>query len=224
MAVTDYDFLLTRNELIEQVYRKIGVLPHGESMTAEQLDDGVKRLNLIVKSWQADNVFLWQEFTTTQALTPGTASYTLPTDPAAYSVVRAYYRSGTPDSDVELRYVKWAEYQLISDKDSDGTPVVYSVDTKNNSIVLYPVPTVADDLLLFCAEMQKDFDIPTDTGDFPAKWQRPIFYTLAADLAEDYPSTGVNQPRLEKKAGQLYAIARGSEIDTSDVEHVKGAY
>ena len=58
MASTDYDFILTRDELIDESYRKIGVLADGENISSEQLDTANKKLNLIIKAWEGNGIYL----------------------------------------------------------------------------------------------------------------------------------------------------------------------
>ena len=48
-----YDFNLTRNEIITEAFRDIGVIDEGnDTPTASQLAVGARRLNMIVKNLQ----------------------------------------------------------------------------------------------------------------------------------------------------------------------------
>lgn len=222
MAASDYDFILTRNELIEQSFKKVGALVDGEALSAEQIDTGVKRLNLIVKDVQSDNVFLWQQFVDNTPITVGTDTYDLPTDPPAHAVDKAFYKKN--DRDEELEYLAWREYQDVYDKTTTGKPTHYSIDQRNQTIYLWPVPNEIATLSLFCISKLKDFDDSDGSGDFPAKWQRFLMYALAADLGEDFALSATEQRKLESKAQECYMRARSSEMDSGDCNFVSGAY
>jgi len=54
-----YDFNLTRNEIIELAFEQIGVKQSNQELTPEQYSRGNKLLNAMVKSWAAEEIFLW---------------------------------------------------------------------------------------------------------------------------------------------------------------------
>lgn len=221
MAATDYDYILTRNQLIEQAYRKIGVVVQGESMTAEQLADAVIRLNLILKEWESDKVFLWREHLVSVSLVVGTDSYAAETDPAIHWIDRAYLRRDNRDT--ALEYLSWREFQDIYDKTTEGRPTTYSFDARNRRIHLWPVPSEADTLRYLAITSLKDWTAEGSSGEFPARWQRPLLYTLAADLAEDYADVNMAMT-LQRQAVNSYMKARRSEIDESENDFTKGSY
>lgn len=47
-----YDFLVTRNEIINDAYTELGYLAAGETLAAEDLTWGARKLNMLVKQWQ----------------------------------------------------------------------------------------------------------------------------------------------------------------------------
>lgn len=225
MAATDYDFLLTRNELIEQAWRKIGVLPQGETMSAEQLSDAVARLNMIVNEWTVDGVFVWRRFPVEMTLGVNTSEYEFPDDaaePVIETIDSAFVRINNIDT--ELEYLNFREFQQISNKEATGVPVVFSLDHKESIIHFWPTPTVADTVLLWCVARLRDWGDEDESGDFPARWQRSLFYALVCDLLEDNPSTSLSRREMEAKADKLYMRARRGESDNSDNEFVKGSY
>jgi len=56
---TDYN--RTANQIISLAFRIIGVGTQGEALEAEEQEDGLERLNLMVKSWQAEKIHLWKK-------------------------------------------------------------------------------------------------------------------------------------------------------------------
>ena len=53
-----YSFSNTRNDMIDQAYRNIGVLPSGQNLTAEQYDEAGKILNTMIKSWRGQGILI----------------------------------------------------------------------------------------------------------------------------------------------------------------------
>lgn len=67
----------TRNTIITQALRIIGVVAEGEDPTASQIQDSAIRLDWMIKTWQNTGVHLWKEDEATLFLVAGQQSYTL---------------------------------------------------------------------------------------------------------------------------------------------------
>lgn len=60
MAVPDsIDFIVTRDDLIQEALELLGVLGEGESPSANQLTSSARTLNMLVKAWQAEGLNLF---------------------------------------------------------------------------------------------------------------------------------------------------------------------
>ncbi len=55
---SSFDFTLTRDQIITQMLRTLGVLADGEDATADQITDGSYRLNLMIKAWRNKGISL----------------------------------------------------------------------------------------------------------------------------------------------------------------------
>lgn len=71
------NFNLTRNQIINLAYKRIGVLTDYKPLTAAQVQDGVILLNVMVKSWIAKGDRLWKTKQGTLFVQPNQASYIL---------------------------------------------------------------------------------------------------------------------------------------------------
>ena len=71
------DFNLTTNQIIEEAFREIGVKTTGRALTSEEVDDAKRSLNIMIKSWESNGLYLWKETEGTLFLTAGQASYRL---------------------------------------------------------------------------------------------------------------------------------------------------
>jgi hypothetical protein len=71
------DFNLARDEIVNEAYREIGVKTPGRALTSEEMNDGVRSLNIMIKSWEAAGIYLWKETEGTLFLVPSQNSYRL---------------------------------------------------------------------------------------------------------------------------------------------------
>lgn len=225
MATTDYDFISTRNELISRAFRIIGALSLGETLTAEQLDQGVMTLNAIVLNWQTDRVFVYGLQRVNVSLLAGTDDYTLAKDPPVLAIDRAAILD-TGNIESPCRLISWREYQEIPNKTSSGDPTCccYLPGQTAQTVYVYPVPTRTLTLALLAATRLQDFDAASGDGDIPALYQDALTYAVARDLADEYGIPLKERQLLGAKAFDLYRKMNKHDRDRSDGEFMKGAY
>lgn len=141
------DFTLTRDELIELGYKLIGVLPPGEPLDGELLEDGKKVLGLVVRETDSAGRWRWTiDVASTLTLVANTFRYTssngLPTTIA--DLVKVMYRdSQANDHPVEI--LRAEGYEAIQRKIQTGDPEgVYLTDNiVLASRELYVVPMLS---------------------------------------------------------------------------------
>lgn len=76
MAISNsVNFTVTRDEIISQAYRQIGVLGEGETATLDQVIETSPVLNMMLKTWQADGLNLFAIQKNYLFLEKGVASY-----------------------------------------------------------------------------------------------------------------------------------------------------
>ena len=142
------DFQVTRNELIDLAYQDLKVLAEGESLSADLLSTGIKKLNLIMREHDLAGKHLWAIASTPTSITlvANTFVYTssngLPT--TLLGLVAASYRdSAGTDTPVEILTTE--QYERRANKTETGNPAwVYLTEHKTvASKVLYLGPTLA---------------------------------------------------------------------------------
>ena len=79
-----FDFNLSRDEIINAAYRVVGIA----SPTATQITNAAQALNLIVKNWQGDDIFLWSQEWIQQTLIA--SSKILGTDGLDYECIKKH--------------------------------------------------------------------------------------------------------------------------------------
>ena len=222
MPATDYDFVLTKNELIGEAFRKIGVLADGQSLSGDQLLTASDKLNLIIKSWGEDGVHLWTPITDTISTVIGTASYSIPTTNGLKYIDRAYVVEN--GSDMPLSRMSLFDYEDIYQKADAGKPYYFSPRPSEAKVYFYPVPNQVWTVKLFGVRPLKDWTDASSTGEFPARWQLALKFALAVDLGEDYKLPLKEIQYLRGVAETEKIKARGKEVDRSDDPCVRGAY
>src|SRR4051812_20042836 len=74
------DFSVTALEIVTHAMRDLGVLGTGKEPKAAELEDGLFRLNSMLKSWQGQGVSLWREDERSITITADTATVALDDD------------------------------------------------------------------------------------------------------------------------------------------------
>ena len=171
------DFDLDVGEIIEEAYERCGL----ESRTGYDLKTARRSLNIMFADWANRGVNLWTVEQSTQALTDGTASYTLSADftDLLEVVVR---RSGT---DFMLTKMSRGEYLNIPTKTQEGRPTQYYFDRKTTpSITLWPTPENSTDTLVFYYVRRiQDVDTQVNTTDAPFRFLPCVIAGLSYYLA-----------------------------------------
>jgi hypothetical protein len=132
---TTYDFNLSRDEIITQALRKVGGLPQGEVMTAEQLQDGIASLNGIVRREDIRNKQLWKIATdpTYITLVANQTRYTtsngLPS--GILDIVSVRYVNSSNQS-TPLKVLTVEDYDNIQNKLEQGDPQAIYMDTRRD--------------------------------------------------------------------------------------------
>jgi len=224
MALSDYDFNLTRTEIIERAYRIIGKLSVGETMSAEMDYQAVVALNTMVKAWQNEHVYLWTLREFTQSLSAGTKSYSLASnDPAIHAIDRAWWRDGTTDHGVAV--ASWRQYEDLYDKNSTGDPTIVALDNRiTPTMYVWPVPTQTRTLHCLGIVKLKDFDTASGNADFPVRWLAALTWGLAAELAPEFGISGRELQEREQKAAIEFRKAKTGERERADYEFICGAF
>ena len=171
------DFDLDVGEIIEEAYERCGL----ESRTGYDLKTARRSLNIMFADWANRGLNLWTVEQSTQALTDGTASYTLSADftDLLEVVVR---RSGT---DFMLTKMSRGEYLNIPTKTQEGRPTQYYFDRKTTpSITLWPPPENSTDTLVFYYVRRiQDVDTQVNTTDAPFRFLPCVIAGLSYYLA-----------------------------------------
>lgn len=226
MALSDYNFNSTRNEIIARAFRQLGQIEPGESPSAEQLAQGIEALNNMVQAWEADGIKLWRLTPVEITLADGDNDYSTPSDPPIFDICDAFYRLDSED--LPLRVVNYIEFLRIQDKEEVGEPLWVALQgTDVPTLHVWPTPdsAVAGKKIVLSAIIRgKDFDTAAGTADFPKHWINALTFGLALDLSPEYLTPMAEYNRISDLFDYYYKLAKKGDARKENMRFVSGAF
>lgn len=134
MAVVTPDL----SELFEEAFERAGL----EMRTGYDLRTIRRSLNLLTLEWQNRGLNLFTIESGTQALSAGTATYTMPTDTIDLIEHQLRTGTGTNQTDTALMRISVSTYAQQTNKNTQGRPtqIYVSRGAGNVTVTLWPVP------------------------------------------------------------------------------------
>ncbi len=193
-------YTLGLNEIIEEALDVIGVGSEGELITADMYARGKRSLNLMLKTWNAQDD-LWRRTLVSVPMVAGVAQYALAPKPMRVLSARRKQAVGG----YETPMTEWSRQEYLdqpSKTQSPSTPVNFYYDPQRDDGLLYvwPAPSVAvaPTITVELDVLRPMFimDSSADTLDLPEEWQETVVMNLASRLMMKYP---VNDPAIAAK-------------------------
>jgi len=167
------DFELDVSDYIEEAFERCGL----EVRTGYDLRTAKRSMNIMFAEWANRGLNQWTIKQRTQALTQGTADYTLDGD--VIDVLSAVIRRASTDINIEK--ISRDEFLNIPNKSTQARPSQFFIDRQITPVVkLWPAPENSTDILVYdCLTRIDDADTQTNTLDVPFRF----YPCLAAGLA-----------------------------------------
>lgn len=167
------DFELDVSDYIEEAFERCGL----EVRTGYDLRTAKRSMNIMFAEWANRGLNQWTIKQRTQALTQGTADYTLDGD--VIDVLSAVIRRASTDINIEK--ISRDEFLNIPNKSTQARPSQFFIDRQITPVVkLWPTPENSTDILVYdCLTRIDDADTQTNTLDVPFRF----YPCLAAGLA-----------------------------------------
>lgn len=211
-------FSLTVSEIVTEARGLLGIQAAEEPLQAVELAQGIRALNMMLNTWQADGVKTWTLTEGTFTLVQGTASYlfgsggTFTTVPLELTDVRL-----TRDSiDLPIQALSRQEYFALPNKTTQSRPVSYYYDRQRDTGRMYVWPTADSGLGTIGFTYRRhinDAGDGTNTLDLPDEWAEAVCYGLAKRLLPYYPKvdkTGL--AAVLSTADATYAIVKAFDV------------
>lgn len=224
MAPTDFDYIATRNQIIEDAFEIVGVKSASQPLTAAQLQQGVAALQKLVKGWTNKHVFLWSFNETSFATVATQELYDSTLDQAIIGLDKAYVVDS--NEDVPLEVVSYSRYLDYYDKTvNTGRPrVIAYKPTPSPSVYVWPSPDAIYTIKALCVFRLKDFDTAGGTGNIPERFQEALLYGLADRLFDKYPGPMNQMQWIASKYAQFFAEAARADTPNETTNEVEGLF
>lgn len=180
---------------------------------------GLRHLNLMLKSWQADSAGnQWRIAEIAISWPASTAAVTLNTNYLRLSNLR--YRSGGVDQVID--FVSLSDYALIPTKTQVGAPLQATLRKTRDSLemVVWPVPSAITALYMDGERVIEDVTDLAQTIDVPQEWLETAIYALAARLIIPFKmivSDAATAGEIKARAATLYQTLKESDQEMGSV-------
>jgi len=161
-------FDLQIDDIIEEAYERCGM----RTNSGNDIRSARRSLNLLFAEWGNRGIHLWKVQLNEQALTSGTATYTVPTDVndvlEAYISTTAAASDNSSTNDIALTKIDRSAYAALPNKLQTGQPSQYYVDrqtTPTISLYLAPDATTYTTLKYYTINRIEDAGAFTNTAD-----------------------------------------------------------
>ena len=187
-------------EVCEDAFERCGL----EMRSGYDLRTARRSLDIMSAEWSNRGINLWTIEEGTQALTAGTATYTLPasTIDLLEHVIRT--GSGTNQSDLSLNRISVSTYATITAKNSTGRPVQLYINRQATpTFTVWPTPDDAETYTVVYWRLKRMDDAGTaasNTMDVPSRFIPALVSGLAYNIALKRPEVDLNRVALLKAA------------------------
>ena len=199
-------------EIIEEAFEMCGL----EARTGYDFRTARRSINLLTISWANKGINLWTIDQGSQLLTPGTATYAIPTDTIDLldQVIRT--GTGTNQLDINMGRISSTTYATIPSKNTTGRPVQVWINRQASapSITVWPVPDSSTPYTFVYWRLRRiqDAGDAVNTPDIPFRFLPAFIAGLAFHLSVKLP--GVDPQRaIGLKALYDEAFQQASEED-----------
>ncbi len=210
-------FNLDINEIIEEAYERAGL---GRAFSGNDYRTARRSLNLLGQEFANRGINLWTIEEATQALSSGTASYTLPAD--VVSILDHVIRtgSGSTQSDLSITRMSVGEYASINNKNTQGRPTRIYIERLRDAprITVWPVPE-NDTFTLVYYRIRRIEDSVSGSNsqyDAPTRFLPAIVSGLAYHLALKNPDLANRVQLLKGVYEDDFNLAATEDRDRTD--------
>lgn len=217
------DFQSNFTGICTQALRMIGAVKQGDDPKQVQLDEAGEALNQVVLQLNTKGSRLWKVAAETYDTVTSQNYLTLGADTTMVSNLRI--RTSTSDVSEPVKIIPMSEYDAFEDKTLTGKPT-HAVYERSliGKIRFYPVPDAEYKLELRRTTRLYDFDVSTDTPDFPTEWEQVLVYALARRLANEYQLPIEERRYLREEFQIALDEVMGQDQEVVDSEFVKSSY
>ena len=208
-------------EIFEEAFERAGL----SLQTGYDLKTARRSFNLLTLEWQNRGLNLWTINAGTQALTAGTATYTLPT--GTIDIIEHQIRTGTGTNqvDTDVQRVSVSTYAKTSNKNAQGKPSQIFVQrlATSTTFTLWPVPDSAATYTLayfYLLGIDGVTSGISGTAAVPPRFVPCLVTGLAYYIAMKKPEVANRVAPLKQEYEFQFELAANEDTDSSALKFV----
>jgi hypothetical protein len=215
------NFNLDLAEVVEEAFERAG----GELRTGYDLRTARRSLNLMFADWanRGLNMFTYEQGT--QVLTPGQATYVLPTDTVDLleHVIRTGAGNVSTQADLTITRISVSTYATIPNKLQQARPIQIFIERLNTpQFTVWPIPdnTQTYTLVYYRLRRIENAGDGVNTMDMPFRFLPCMVAGLAYHLALKIPGGGERLGILKEQYDSAWALAAEEDREKAAVRFV----
>jgi hypothetical protein len=214
-------FDLDLTELVEEAFERAG----SEMRSGYDLKTARRSLNLLFADWANRGINLWTVEQGSQVLTPGTATYNLPSDTVDLleHVVRTGAGVAATQADLNITRISVSTYATIPNKLVQARPIQVYINRQNTpTFTVWPVPDNSQTYTFVYWRLRRiqDAGNGVNTMDVPFRFVPAMVAGLAYHLALKVPGGDVRLPILKAQYDEAWQLAADEDREKASVRFV----
>jgi len=215
------NFSLDLTELVEEAFERVG----SELRTGYDLKTARRSLNLLFSDWSNRGINLWTIEQGSQVLTPGMATYNLPSDTVDLleHVLRTGAGVAATQSDLTITRISVSTYATIPNKLQQARPIqIYINRQATPNFTVWPVPDSSQTYTLVYWRLRRIQDAGNgiNTMDVPFRFVPAMVAGLAYYLALKIPGGVERLPMLKAQYDEAWELASSEDREKAAVRFV----
>jgi hypothetical protein len=215
------NFNLDLSEIVEEAFERAG----GELRTGYDLRTARRSLNLMFADWASRGLNMWTYEQGTQVLTPGQATYVLPTDTVDLleHVIRTGAGNVSTQADLTITRISVSTYATIPNKLQQARPIQIFIERLNTpQFTVWPIPdnTQTYTLVYYRLRRIENAGDGVNTMDMPFRFLPCMVAGLAYHLALKIPGGGERLGILKEQYDSAWALAAEEDREKAAVRFV----
>ena len=215
------NFNLDLSEIVEEAFERAG----GELRTGYDLRTARRSLNLMFADWASRGLNMWTYEQGTQVLTPGQATYVLPTDTVDLleHVIRTGAGNVATQADLTITRISVSTYATIPNKLQQARPIQIFIERLNTPhFTVWPIPdnTQTYTLVYYRLRRIQNAGDGVDTMDMPFRFLPCMVAGLAYHLALKIPGGGERLGILKEQYDSAWALASEEDREKAAIRLV----
>jgi len=209
-------------EIFEEAYERAGL----EMRSGYDLKTARRSLNLLTLEWQNRGLNLFTIEDGTQALTAGTATYTLPAD--TIDIIEHQLRTGTGVNQIDtaVERISVSTYAQQTNKNTQGRPTQIYVQRlpTETKVTLWPVPDNTTTYTLLYYRLKGIDGLAAGIGSsitsVPPRFVPALVAGMAYYIAMKKPEVANRVAGLKQEYEFQFQLAAGEDEETASIKFV----